>query len=813
MTGAKLLTTLYSTGTSYYPVDKVTLNVYENVDVANNTSHLGFNGYYENYDFDNPVTIHQGTYYVEVHIDGEIFKTYRSGLTQDYVMPNNSYMVLLFGIDEFLGDDVPIIEHEKNGSKNIFLEVIAFYDTTDLDGNMYQPEVFHVSGRVDLTQIGNGVEDFETEDKEALINNTATIKAKLIVKPTSDKEEIILTENNSIKSIIYEDERYVPDEGWIGQFVARVLEVELQNISEDFNIENREVEFQLGINNKSQNTENYYSYGTFIITKPEDDEVKDNTKFTAMDYTKKFNQVFDSNFTNNIYTESLTTKITENKTYTPLWLAQYTCAQVGIQFIQESFVNSEFILRTNPFQNNETCRDVMKQIAKLAFGWVRIDWYDRCRIETLSIPENIDIYNTLTTDEYFTLETQKEKYGPINKVVFGMEGIDGESVSSPIDETSVTTYGEHAIYIYDNPLLDVTSVRADAVKQGTVLYGLTYTPTKIETIGHPWFKGTELIKIIDPDGNYKITYPFNRQLKYTGHIRSIIESTGETKVEATYAYKNEIVRELRNAMIRVDKQEGVITDHTSRLEVVEDEFGNYYTVEQTDELINDAKTGLTNTYTTSGGNNIFKNTGLYFEEEDGFEYWNGPIAVERNVDSASGNSMLLQYGTVTQNVVDLPNGDYTISFSYNKLNELATASVIVNGIWYTLENQGKFELPIVVDANVIDISFTCDTNDGYEIWELMCNRGTASQPWSQHANEVRTDMVNISKGITIKSSTINTTFKADADGIRIENNDSKETTNFTEQGMETDVAVVRVQGKITGALFNRVGNQTWINGL
>lgn len=759
-----------------------------------------------------------GTYIVRISVDDEfVVQTQTTKMTSESIpYEYNGELITFSEVSDVSYTEGGVIEqrltipHEADGSKSINISCTCSYTADKLADLQH---IGGISDVVDLTRFGTISDDFAEKDKIALKNNTAAIKTKLIVMAEDGKEEIILTENDSIKSIIYNDERYVPNKGWIGQFVARTIEGELHNIHADFNIENRTINFQLGIVRLNDNSETWYSLGSFIVSKPESDEVTDNTKFIAMDYTKKFNKEFNGDFTSSNFPESLNTIIVKQESYTPLWLAKYTCEQVGVVFGSDSFPNDSFQLHNNPFKNKETCRDVMKEIAKLAFSWVRIDWDNKCYID-FNINNNDDVseLNIITTDEYFTLETQKEKYGPINKVVFGMAGIDGESVHVA-DQDSIDINGENAIYIYDNPLLDTFDIRAEAIKAGHALFGLTYAPLKTETIGHPWLRGNEFIKIIDPNGNYKMTYPFNKQLKYTGHIRSIIDSPSETNIEATYSYDNEIIKDLRNAMIRVDKQEGVITDHTKRITTVEDGFGNYYTIDQTNELVNTATSGLTNTYTTAGGNNVFKNSGLYFEDENGFEYWEGPIAVKRNIDSASGNSMLLQKGDCTQTVTDLPNGEYTVSFGYQKLNELSTASVIINGVSYPLENQDDFEQAILVDNNSIFIDFKCDTVDGYEVWELMCNKGNVSTPWTQHANEVRTDMVNISKGITIKSSTINTTFKADADGIRIENNDSKETTNFTEQGMETDVAVVREQGNITGALFNKVGNQTWITGL
>ena len=754
----------------------------------------------------NPSTFYGGLFQYTVNIDEEQIISrsvyFLDGKTKT-IQPGETYGIYY----DVLGD----IPHEPDGSKTIHIEYIS--KNYHLENGDYS-----FAAIIELTNIGSvKTDDFTDEDKEALRNNTAVIHTKLIVKPDDDNTDtIILTEDNSIKSLIYSDDRYVPNQGWIGQFVARTLEGELQNISDDFSIEDRVVQYHIGISRLNDNTTTWYSLGDFLVTKPEDNEVTDNTKFAAMDATKQFNIIFDGDFTNSFFPISLNNKIAKGESYTPLWLAQYTCEQAGVLFTQDSFINSDFELNHNPFRNNETCRDVMKQIAKLAFSWVRIDWNNKCYIDFINtITATVDDNDTLDADQYFTLETQKKQYGPINKVVFGLsEGIDGESFKEE-DADSIAANGEHAIYIYDNPLLVDDDARANAVKKGSVLFGLTYTPLKTETIGHPWFKGNKTILISDMENNIKSTIPFNRQLKYTGHIRSVIESTGETEVEATYAYDNNIIKDLRNAQIKVDKQEGIITDTTRRVTAVETNLGNYYTVDQTNELINDAKSGLTNTYTTSGGNNIFKNTGLYFEDTKtgGFEYWDGSIAVKRNVDSASGSSMMLQNSHVTQTVTDLPNGNYTISFGYVKLNELSTASAMINNVEYVLENQGRFEQTIVVDNNTIIVDFICDTDNGYEVWELMCNRGTTSQPWTQHANEVRTDMVNISKGITIKSSAINSMFKADADGIRIENQSENKTTEFTDDGMETDVAVVRKQGQITGALFNKVNNQTWITGL
>ena len=106
-------------------------------------------------------------------------------------------------------------------------------------------------------------------DKVALLNKTATIQTKIEILPIiGELEPTIITENDSIISWEYEDFRYVPNTGFIGQFVARTLNGQLKNISDTFNIENREIILWLGIKTYNEITEtyntNYYNMGNFF---------------------------------------------------------------------------------------------------------------------------------------------------------------------------------------------------------------------------------------------------------------------------------------------------------------------------------------------------------------------------------------------------------------------------------------------------------------------------------------------------------------------------------------------------------------------
>ena len=245
---------------------------------------------------------------------------------------------------------------------------------------------------------------------------------------------------------------------------------------------------------------------------------------------------------------------------------------------------------------------------------------------------------------------------------------------------------------------------------------------------------------------------------------------------------------------------------------------NYYDRSTVEQLLLDTKNGLTNKYSVGGGNNLLRNTGLYFETStenysSGFEFWNGTVKRVTNMNSKSKTSMYLQNGTVSQRQ-EVPNDIYTISFQYNRLNNLATATVTINDIEYELGENGTFSQTIEIQTGDIRIEFECDTIDGYEIYELMCNFGEVALQYTQNANETKTDTVEISEGIKITDNRTNSIFKANSDGIRIydKNDETNITTKFTDKGTDTKMITAN-QGLIADLLIEKVDGQVWIVGI
>lgn len=600
-----------------------------------------------------------------VTIPGSITNSNSSNLSTGETTNGNPYLskYLPQGVD---GDYSMIITHDADGNGII---VFDYNITFGGDTSYATHRKINFSTNIALEHINiHGIPFTEMTEttKQAILSGDVAIKTRILYQSdssnvmtlvdeetTSGGQTIVLTESDAIKTWELNDERYVPDNGFIGQFVSRTLTGELHNVDDNFSIENKDIELQIGvvqlgsqyqwlttedgeilidqngnriyINDLGSDITTWYSLGNFLVTKPEDDEVADNTMFEAFDYATKFNKDFNADYTNSTYTDSFNSILKSGSSVTAGWLAQYTCSQVGVEFITNEFTNNDFEITSNQFVSGESCRDVMKAIAQLAFGWCRIGWDNKCYIDEPQMVSMLsDDTNVLTNDNYYSLTTQKNVFGPVNRIVVGMSAVDGEDISTE-DNNSIDTYGLTEVTIMDNPLLYTNELRAKIATTGEKLFGLYYTPMETETPGHPWLKGNELIDVHDMEGRSRPTYAFNRTMSYNGHIKTKLITPAPTEQEKTTAYNKTVYKTLRDVGIRVDKQEGLINIINAKTLATEDglhaietrfetEITDTYSKTQIKEIISGVAedgTAVSSVKTTSG---TFDKDGLTIEQ-------------------------------------------------------------------------------------------------------------------------------------------------------------------------------------------------------
>lgn len=215
-----------------------------------------------------------------------------------------------------------------------------------------------------------------------------------------------------------------------------------------------------------------------------------------------------------------------------------------------------------------------------------------------------------------------------------------------------------------------------------------------------------------------------------------------------------------------------------------------------------------------GGNNLFINpVGLF-----GSHGWVGVTKEYTDTEIKNqtfGKSVLfLQNGERSQ-IVQVPNGEYTLSFLYKKIIALSVNKISINGVEFDLteEEWTKFIHTFTVNSNTIEIKFISDTNDSAYIGDNMLNAGIIAQKYSSNATEVVTNNVKIGDGIEVSTSSSNIKQKIDNDGNRIINTNTNEVvTEHTDKGIITK-KIKSTEAEIAKLIMADMGNQSWLSRL
>lgn len=232
---------------------------------------------------------------------------------------------------------------------------------------------------------------------------------------------------------------------------------------------------------------------------------------------------------------------------------------------------------------------------------------------------------------------------------------------------------------------------------------------------------------------------------------------------------------------------------------------DYYQKSEVEQLILNTESGLINTFTKNGGNNLLRNTALWnMKTEDEAEFWDGKIKQIEEDEAVSGYAILTQQGTVKQSVSLVP-GTYSLSFKYKRIISASECSVRYNGKTFNLtEETGEIHTSGEINTKQFVIEITANSNNGFKIYDLILKHGNEGTEnillWVQNANESKSDSVQIGEGIKATSNITNTESTMDSEGFQVQNKTTKK---------------IVMKATATGGLFNDLtstGNST-ISGL
>ena len=357
-----------------------------------------------------------------------------------------------------------------------------------------------------------------------------------------DGSGLIINEDNYLQSIDFNDERYVDGEGIIGTAAAKSLEGKFINVDSKFSVENKELQAYVGAD-LDDGTTKYIDLGTFIVQKPDNNNVTDNTSFNALDYMVKFNKT---------YVDNITYPCTLGE------LLQNVCDQVNIVLKTKTFRNSTFEIENNTFINNESCREVIKAIAQMAFSWARINQDNEL---VLDFDLSDEITETINNDEYYELK-DNEQYGPVNTIILRNSQVEGENYTI-IDPNKLSTDKTCELVISDNPFAYTQAKRQELIQAGSALFGFKYIPLTTKTIGSVYLNCQDKLRVKNMQDKNLDTYIFNNKISYDGRITDIKETSAMTETETKYQFTDTMANKLNAKMARteiiVDKANQQIT--------------------------------------------------------------------------------------------------------------------------------------------------------------------------------------------------------------------------------------------------------------
>lgn len=413
-----------------------------------------------------------------------------------------------------------------------------------------------------------------TDEEKQSYKSSGTIKRGYIsIVPLSNEEEIILDDENNIKDFTILDEVYTSGYGILGSVISKQITLNLFK-EPDIDLTDREIKAYIGttVIENGQEVVKYVPYGTYIVQKPENEELTDKTSLEALDYMIKFNKT---------YKDTLTYPCTLKDVYNSI------CEQCGVISGTSEFPNQNFSVEDNQFVANETCREVLVNIAQLAGAYARIDRDNKLYLKFFS-SENTE---EITTDDYKRDIKINNVYGPINKLTLNMSQVEGESVSVE-DTDSIDTIGVKELIISDNYFLYTQEKREKAINAiWNVVHNFRYVDFEANVEkARPYLDAGDSIKILSEDGTEHYTYLLSNEIIFDGGLNEKISATADTETETKYSMVPEISNKLKHTEILVDKANQQIQ------EIVEEQDSFSKKLSSTTMKVNEVETKVLGIY-------------------------------------------------------------------------------------------------------------------------------------------------------------------------------------------------------------------------
>lgn len=420
--------------------------------------------------------------------------------------------VLLMSKDMTINDDdtVTATFDNTNGTEaqylNLFTNVSGFLGTSEKYFAVL--EIINVTGTGAITVTDSSVE----------LEHFSNLENGLLLKYKINTLDNFLKSNTVLKSYV----KFNPGES--GSITFRI-----SIFQNDVNMHNFEYK-KFNSNNK------YISFGNFIVQKPENNDTKESTDFEAFDYMCK---------TNKKYVPGVEFPCTYAQ------LAEDVCNQCGLELGNNAFRNADKLVSENFFIDSEQCRVVLKEIAKIAFSWVRVATDNKVYFD-FHKRDMQDADEIFTLDDYIELEPNDETI-PINTIVLRNSAIESENITIK-DDDLIAEYGKQKeLVVKEDYFAYSQEKRQELIEASRELMGLVYYPVNLKSIGTIYLENNDIIGVQNKKGDILNTYCFNHTIDFNGVLFDRIESPAMTEVETELQHESAEDLSKRRTEIIVNK--------------------------------------------------------------------------------------------------------------------------------------------------------------------------------------------------------------------------------------------------------------------
>ena len=237
------------------------------------------------------------------------------------------------------------------------------------------------------------------------------------------------------------------------------------------------------------------------------------------------------------------------------------CDRLGWAKGYTTFYNCDVLIDEEKYDNSDTFRDVLDDIAEAAGGM--IGFVDDAL--TVIYPTNS---GEVIDEENLKSLTIGKKYGPINSVVLSRTPQEDNIYRQDTD--SIAKNGMTEIRIENNQLMDKDAQRENFIEGiCNALFGLSFELYELESFGIGYLNFGEFFSIKTADGVEHKALMLCDDLGITQGVTeaSKLEEPEVTKTDYTAA--SETDKTLRKTILRVDKQDNKITAIVTRTDTLE----------------------------------------------------------------------------------------------------------------------------------------------------------------------------------------------------------------------------------------------------